>query len=156
MLGFQEEHGHLSARDGVVRTVVSVSAAARYPEIRQFLDPLGREVADMDVTEHRAHGRRRDEARAELAFQQKDSHLGPCHGGVHAVRGRISGGVAAGRDAIVEDRLDEGIERVADRHVGEAVADVHDPVQAGGIEDQVLRERRVPVAAGRAPATLMR
>ena len=70
-------------------------------------------------------------------------------------RAVVAAAAAAG-DAVVEEVLDEAVELVRRRHVGEAVADVQRP----GLEIELELRSSVNVAsqwaAGRAPETVIR
>ncbi len=111
------------------------------PRAGELLDPGIEDVAGAgNVREHRSGARGRDVRRAELALEEKDGHLGARDGIARAV---AAAGAAAG-DALVEKRLDEAIELVVGRHVGEALAEVEHP-RVRKAEVQSLLELRVPV-----------
>ena len=77
-------------------------------------------------------------------LEHEDGHLLP----QRDVVGAVPSAESAGREAPVEDRLDELVEEVRGRHVGKALADMERPGLLHPLGRQVFHEGGVPVGLG--------
>ncbi len=113
--GAEKEDCHLAARHGIVGAVVLAAAARRDALGRELLHPIGEERGLGDVVEDRPGGGRRVIARAVLAAQDEDRHLGAGH----RVFGAVFPAAAARRDARPPQALDRAREEIGGRDVQE-------------------------------------
>ena len=137
----RDEDGHLSASVVVSRAVIAAAAAAGDQLGGELLDPVGEGRGAGHVCED-ARAVWRHVCRSVLGLEQENGHL---RSGDRA-RGAVIAAAAASRDTVVEEILDEGVEKARTRDVGEGVADVERPdLREGPVAADVFRERRVPV-----------
>ena len=110
-----EKHGHLAARDRVVRTVVVSAAAAGDLFFRELLDPSRKLARARHVVEIAGGAGRRQVPGPVRGLQQEHGHL--CAGD-RSIRAVVAV-AAASRDQEAGERLDPRGERMRRRHVGE-------------------------------------